>query len=64
MLHTHALQALLLVVRNCYHVYLMSRSDVNQTTAKAALTQVSSASVLRCIWTGGSSLCTGWLQPA
>ena len=33
-------QALLLVVRTCYNIYLMSRSDVNQTTAKAALTQM------------------------
>ncbi|GAX80611.1 hypothetical protein CEUSTIGMA_g8046.t1 [Chlamydomonas eustigma] len=33
-------QALLLVVRTCYNIYLMSRSDVNQTTAKACLTQM------------------------
>lgn len=33
-------QALLLAVRTCYNIYLMSRSEVNQTTAKATLTQV------------------------
>jgi brefeldin A-inhibited guanine nucleotide-exchange protein len=33
-------QALLLVVRACYNVYLTSRSEVNQTTAKATLTQM------------------------
>ena len=33
-------QALLLVVRACYNIFLTSRSDVNQTTAKATLTQV------------------------
>ena len=33
-------QALLLVVRACYNIYLTSRSDVNQTTAKATLTQM------------------------
>lgn len=33
-------QALLLAVRTCYNVHLMSRSEVNQTTAKAALTQM------------------------
>lgn len=38
-LHVHG-QALLLIIRACYQVYLTSRSDVNQTTAKAALTQV------------------------
>lgn len=34
------LQALLLAVRTCYNIHLMSRSEVNQTTAKASLTQV------------------------
>lgn len=33
------LQALLLAVRTCYNIHLMSRSEVNQTTAKATLTQ-------------------------
>eukprot|EP00878_Enallax_costatus_P013661 GHUV01014284.1.p1 GENE.GHUV01014284.1~~GHUV01014284.1.p1 ORF type:complete len:388 (+),score=152.77 GHUV01014284.1:458-1621(+) len=33
-------QALLLAVRTCYNLHLMSRSEVNQTTAKAALTQM------------------------
>ncbi|CAD7702431.1 unnamed protein product [Ostreobium quekettii] len=33
-------QGLLLAVRMCYNVYLMSRSQVNQTTAKASLTQM------------------------
>ena len=33
-------QALLLVVRACYNIFLTSRSDVNQATAKATLTQV------------------------
>lgn len=33
-------QALLLAVRTCYNIYLMSRSEVNQTTAKATLTQM------------------------
>jgi hypothetical protein len=33
-------QALLLAVRTCYNIHLMSRSEVNQTTAKATLTQV------------------------
>ncbi|GFH13961.1 brefeldin A-inhibited guanine nucleotide-exchange 2-like, partial [Haematococcus lacustris] len=33
-------QALLLAVRTCYNIYLMSRSEVNQTTAKASLTQM------------------------
>ena len=32
-------QALLLVVRACYNIFLTSRSDVNQATAKATLTQ-------------------------
>ena len=27
-------------MRTCYNIYLMSRSDVNQTTAKASLTQM------------------------
>ena len=34
------LQALLLSVRTCYNIFLMSRSEVNQTTAKASLTQM------------------------
>lgn len=34
------LQALLLTVRTCYNIFLMSRSTVNQTTAKATLTQM------------------------
>ena len=33
-------QALLLAVRTCYNINLMSRSEVNQTTAKASLTQM------------------------
>ncbi len=33
-------QALLLVLRSCYNIYLMSRSDVNQTIAKACLNQM------------------------
>lgn len=37
--HVHG-QALLLAVRTCYNVFLMSRSEVNQTTAKASLTQM------------------------
>lgn len=36
-------QALLLVVRACYNIFLTSRSDVNQATAKATLTQVKGA---------------------
>jgi len=27
-------------VRTCYNIHLMSRSEVNQTTAKATLTQM------------------------
>ncbi|CAL8462959.1 g2493 [Coccomyxa elongata] len=38
-LHLHG-QALLLTVRTCYNIFLMSRSTVNQTTAKASLTQM------------------------
>ena len=34
------MQALLLAVRTCYNIFLMSRSEVNQTTAKASLTQM------------------------
>ncbi len=34
------MQALLLTVRTCYNIFLMSRSTVNQTTAKATLTQM------------------------
>ena len=37
--HVHG-QALLLAVRTCYNIFLMSRSEVNQTTAKASLTQM------------------------
>eukprot|EP00798_Chlamydomonas_sp_ICE-L_P027640 gene27640-7278_t len=33
-------QALLLAVRTCYNIYLMSRSEVNQSIAKASLTQM------------------------
>jgi hypothetical protein len=33
-------QALLLVVRACYNIFLTTRSEVNQTTAKASLTQM------------------------
>ncbi len=35
-----SVQALLLTVRTCYNIFLMSRSAVNQTTAKASLTQM------------------------
>lgn len=31
---------LLLVIRACYNIYIMSRSETNQVTAKAALTQI------------------------
>ena len=37
-LHVHG-QALLLIVRSFYQIFLTSRSEVNQTTSKAALTQ-------------------------
>lgn len=37
--HVHG-QALLLAVRTCYNIFLMSRSETNQTTAKASLTQM------------------------
>ena len=40
-------QALLLAVRTCYNIHLMSRSEVNQTTAKATLTQVCAAAARR-----------------
>ncbi len=33
-------QTLLRAVRGCYHIYLMSRNPINQTTAKATLTQM------------------------
>ena len=33
-------QALLLTVRTCYNIFLMSRAEVNQVTAKASLTQM------------------------
>ncbi len=32
--------SLLLAVRSCFHIHLMSKSPVNKTTAKAALTQM------------------------
>ena len=35
--HGHSL---LLAVRACYHIYLTSRNAINQTTAKATLTQM------------------------
>ena len=37
--HVHG-QALLLAVRTCYNIFLVSRLEVNQTTAKASLTQM------------------------
>jgi Sec7-like guanine-nucleotide exchange factor len=37
--HTHD-HSLLLAVRACYHIYLMSRSPVNRSTARATLTQM------------------------
>eukprot|EP00891_Asterochloris_glomerata_P002829 jgi/Astpho2/2829/e_gw1.00050.8.1_t len=37
--HVHG-QALLLAVRTCYNIFLMSRMEVNQSTAKASLTQM------------------------
>ena len=48
-------QALLLAVRTCYNIYLMSRSEVNQTTAKATLTQVGAKAALvsNTAWLGG-----------
>ena len=33
-------EALLRIVRTCYNVFLGSKSEVNQTTAKASLTQM------------------------
>ena len=39
-LPAHLPQALLLAVRTCYNIYLMTRSEVNQITAKASLTQM------------------------
>lgn len=33
-------QALLLAVRTSYNIFLMSRAEVNQVTAKASLTQM------------------------
>lgn len=33
-------QGLLLTIRTCYNIYMVSRSQVNQTTAKASLTQM------------------------
>lgn len=33
-------QSLLLAIRTCYNIYMVSRSQVNQTTAKASLTQM------------------------
>ena len=32
--------SLLLAVRACFHIHLMSKNQVNKTTAKAALTQM------------------------
>ena len=34
------MQALLLTVRTCYNIFLMSRSTINQTTAKATVTKM------------------------
>ena len=50
-------RALLLVVRTCYNIYLMSRSDVNQTTAKAALTQMLNV-VCQVCWVTAAGGCT------
>jgi hypothetical protein len=52
----YAAQALLLAVRTCYNIHLMSRSEVNQTTAKASLTQVR-------IWGGLRSRSRGGTAP-
>ena len=32
--------SLLLAVRSCFHIHLISKNQVNKTTAKAALTQM------------------------
>jgi hypothetical protein len=37
--HVHE-AVLLLAIRSCFHVHLISRNPVNRTTAKAALTQM------------------------
>jgi hypothetical protein len=37
--HTHG-ESLLLAVRACYHIYLVSKNPVNRSTAKASLTQI------------------------
>lgn len=44
--HVHG-EALLRVVRTCYNIFLASKSEVNQTTAKACLTQVCGACLTR-----------------
>ena len=48
-------QALLLAVRTCYNIHLMSRSEVNQTTAKATLTQARPS-----VHTGGRAFHPMW----
>jgi hypothetical protein len=45
-------QALLLAVRTCYNIHLMSRSEVNQTTAKATLTQAGQGQGAPATWVG------------
>ena len=32
--------ALLMAVRSCFHIHLISKNPINKTTAKAALTQI------------------------
>jgi len=44
--HVHG-EALLRVVRTCYNIFLASKSEVNQTTAKACLTQMLTVVFLR-----------------
>ena len=39
--------SLLLAVRSCFHIHLITKSQVNKTTAKAALTQMLSVVFLR-----------------
>ena len=39
--------SLLLAVRSCFHIHLITKSQVNRTTAKAALTQMLSVVFLR-----------------
>jgi brefeldin A-inhibited guanine nucleotide-exchange protein len=48
--HDHSL---LLAIRACYHIYLMSRHAVNQSTAKATLTQMSNIVLQRMEHFGG-----------